>query len=74
MAEDPALLLPARRLSVSQPAALRWRSRATSHLQRRHRQVRIKRGARFVGLGMCLAFGYLVFVYRMFRGKVRREA
>jgi len=25
------------------------------------------------GLGMCLAFGYFVFVYRMFRGKVRLE-
>ena len=25
------------------------------------------------GLGMCLAFGYFVFVYRMFRGKVRPE-
>jgi cytochrome d ubiquinol oxidase subunit II len=25
------------------------------------------------GLGMCLAFGYFVFVYRMFRGKVRVE-
>jgi cytochrome d ubiquinol oxidase subunit II len=25
------------------------------------------------GLGMCLAFGYFVFVYRMFRGKVRLQ-
>jgi cytochrome d ubiquinol oxidase subunit II len=25
------------------------------------------------GLGMCLALGYFVFVYRMFRGKVRLE-
>ena len=25
------------------------------------------------GLGMCLAFGYFVLVYRMFRGKVRPE-
>ena len=25
------------------------------------------------GLGMCLAFGYFVFVYRKFRGKVRLE-
>jgi cytochrome d ubiquinol oxidase subunit II len=25
------------------------------------------------GLRMCLAFGYFVFVYRMFRGKVRLE-
>jgi cytochrome d ubiquinol oxidase subunit II len=25
------------------------------------------------GLGMCLALGYFVFVYRMFRGKVRPE-
>jgi cytochrome bd ubiquinol oxidase subunit II len=25
------------------------------------------------GLGMCLAFGYFVFVYRMFRGKLRPE-
>jgi cytochrome bd-type quinol oxidase subunit 2 len=24
-------------------------------------------------LGMCLAFSYFVFVYRMFRGKVRLE-
>jgi hypothetical protein len=62
---------PALRAFNTSPAWLRTNTEVMLDGSRKARAA-LRNTAQW-GLGMCLVFGYFVFVYRMFRGKVRPE-